>query len=413
MEDRQHALQETPGPSRSTGARAIDGAFCLLVAVLFIWPAVIVLDAPSAPFTLVQERRNAAPLPAVDEISATALDANARQFEAWFGDRLGLRAWFLRKHAELYLHLFDESPHHAVLFGKDGWLFQNAPEMVAVARHLDPFDDEGLATWRTRVERRRRVAEAAGGHYVLSFAPCKATIFPEQLPDSHRPQPGPTRIDEFFAHLDQHSDLHWIDVRPALLAVKGRDRIYSATGLHWTDSGAYWGGYRPFLETLAGLGPPFDVLAPHPREAFRESSPVDPHESLGLRLYLADHFPAVVHRLRLPDAPRATRQTIGGPGLLRVTRTSSAAPLRALVLRDSFGTALLPLLSMHFAETYHFLPLRVPEPQILAIIRDTAADVVIDFMYETVLYTPEEILFTNMAAEERRTAAEGAADRSR
>ena len=398
----------TPSPPPSP---VVDALFAIGALAALVLPAVAVILAPTEPFTLEQERRNAAALPVLEGASLGEGHVVTEAFERWFGDRLGLRRELLRAHAEIYLRMFDESPHHAVLFGKDGWLFQNAPEMVAVARHLDPFDEEGLARWRGRIERRRAVAQSVGAEYIFSVAPCKATVFPEKLRDAYQPIPGPTRVDELFGYLGEHSDVRWIDVRPALLAAKERDRIYSKTGLHWTDSGAYWGGYRPFLAALAELGPPFDQLQPHPREAFREQHPIDPHESLGLRLYLADYFPAEVHKLRLPKAPKTVRKTVGGPGRLRLIQTAGAPPVSALVLRDSFGTAFLPLLSMHFAETYHILPLRVPEPQILNTIRTVAPDVVIDFMYETVLYTPEEILFTNREAEAQKAKAKAGRER--
>lgn len=401
---------EHPGPTLGPAVRAqrIDLLASLLGLALLVVPAIAVLRAPRQPFRLEQERRNAGAPPVLEGLSLPGVRRFTDGFERWFGDRLGFRSRFLRAHAELYLHVFEESPHHAVLLGRDGWLFQNAPEMVSVARHLDSFfdgDEHELVRWRERVERRRAAARSVGAEYVLSFAPCKATIFPEYLPESHAPLAGKTRVDELFEHLGAHSDIRWVDVRPALLAVKGRDRIYSKTGLHWTDSGAYWGGYRPMLETLRSLGPPFEDLEPVARWAFRQKFPTDPNESLGLRLYLGDYFPAEVHKLRWPQAPGSVTRKASGPGMLRRISTKGAPPISALVLRDSFGTAFLPLFSMHFAETYHFLPLRVPEAQILKCIQDVKPDVVVDFMYETVLYTPDEILFTSLAAERAKAEA--------
>jgi hypothetical protein len=289
------------------------------------------------------------------------------KFDAFFADRFGLRNDLVRAHGWFALHGLGVSPTPDVVLGRDGWLYYAGCDSFADFQGRRPFADEELERWRRALERRRDRLAQKGIAYLFVVAPNKQTIYPEHLPDALN-RPGRTRLDQLADHLRAHSDVPFLDLRPALRRAKEREPVYRPGDSHWNDLGAH-AAYERILEALAGRRPP---LRPWPRGRFT-ATPAATASDLGMMLGLPspprdewwELAPRTPRRAALADpgmSAASERRLVPEPAVA-FTVADPALP-SAVVLYDSFGLAVRPFLAEHFRRSL-FLWRTTLEPDVL------------------------------------------------
>jgi hypothetical protein len=142
-----------------------------------------------------------------------------------------------------------------------------------------------------------------------------------------------------------------LDLRPALEEAKRAERVYHVTDTHWNDRGAF-AAYRAIVAALGpgSAGPPL------PRAACAARSVTTPGWDLARILGLAN----TMSEENLTLVPRAARlarivEPAQPNAYYEDARIVSVHPdvrlPRAVVFRDSFGSALVPFLSQQFSRT--------------------------------------------------------------
>lgn len=347
-----------------------------MFAVLLVLPAIdMAADIDPAPALRDGALDMAAPSPAM-----ILRDFRASGVEEFFARRSGFRDSLVRAYNTMMVMVLRASPGglydlpdapgqsnaaQNAIVGEHGWLFFAGPQNRVVADHrgIVPFTQEELRTWKARLEERRDWLAARGIAYVFLIAPDKHSIYPEHLPARLQGRDRPGRQDQLLAYLRAESDVWTIDLRPALLAAKHAfDRpVYHKTDTHWNGLGAYV-AYRAMVEELQAE---FPRMAPKPLEEFEVTVRTTPGKDLA-RFLGMEH---VLQEESVELAPRfervAARTTEGvvdnnpqAPDHVRpfaMTTRNEALP-RALMLRDSFTTALVPLLSEHFEYIAYYWP---------------------------------------------------------
>lgn len=271
----------------------------------------------------------------------------------WFDDHFGFRADLIRWDASGRLFAFETSPSTAVLRGKNGWLFyadDGASEDVAEAPALD---EGSLRNWRTTILAERNWLRSREIAFVFLIPPDKHVIYPEELPDDVG-QAGPiSRTDQV---LDALSDSGiTVDLRPALREAKKADRLYHRTDSHWNERGALV-AYQTLVDSIRRQLP--SVPPPWSRSDFdavsRETRGRDLAGMLGLTRVLHEEDLALV-----PKRPRQAR-VIEPPGAeptaeegLLITEIAGSSLPKAVIVRDSFMSALVPFLSEHFSRAVY------------------------------------------------------------
>jgi len=355
----------------------------ILVAGLFllaIWlPTLDVLFTLDPSFDL-REGRRAAAAPRMP----TRLDAWAkwpRRFERYYDDHLGFRGLMIRGyhlvrtaglqvspsgHLGLPPDLWSvfgvvEAPR--VLLGKDGWLYFSGANNAILSdyRGVAPFTEDDLRAWQTALEQRSRWLADHGIAYLFVVAPDKQSIYPENMPDAVRRVSATTRLDQLLEHLATHSNVPFVDLRPALRAAKIEGPVYEKTGSHWNGYGAFI-AYR---EILTGLQARHPELDPTPFEAFevsnRSRAGIDLARMISLtRIYREEADVRLTPRFE-SRARRVTEglhpQDVEFPKHARpFAMENPDAQLRAVVFRDSFATALVPFLAEDFARIAFYWP---------------------------------------------------------
>jgi alginate O-acetyltransferase complex protein AlgJ len=298
------------------------------------------------------ENRELAPRPA-PPATWQALRAFPAAAARYFEDHFGLRARLVRWQALVRLRLLGTSASPDVIVGRDGWLFYAGDGAAEDMASAVPFTRDELEAWRTTLEHTQDWMEARGIAYVFVLAPDKHAVYPELLPPSIHRVGAETRTDALVRYLRDHSTVPVLDLRGALMAAKGRERIYHRTDTHWNDRGAFAASQALWWMLAPRLGAPANG-----RGALMMRNVTVPGLDLAGMLGVAGAVTEVDLRLvpRVPRRARIVEPARPDARLMdaRVVTEQDAAELpRAVVFRDSFGSALIPFLSEHFSRAVY------------------------------------------------------------
>ena len=267
---------------------------------------------------------------------------------AWFADHFGLRSTLVRLNAEVEYGL-NASPSPSVIRGSDGWLYYGESDAVEDYISRRPLTAQEVEAWRDTVVRSRDWLRARGAAYVFTIAPDKHVIYPEHMPASMHQVGSTRRMDQVLDAVAGSGVA--VDVRPAIEAAKSRERVYHLTDSHWNAIGAL-AAYQPIVAAVRAQNP--HVLPAWQRSDFeeieREIGGLDLARMMGLNRTLQE-----VDLELIPKRPRLAT-VIDPPGadvsaeLGRLVTVIPGSHLpRAVIFRDSFTTALAPLLAEHFS----------------------------------------------------------------
>ncbi len=305
-----------------------------------------------------EEGRTPAPFPDVDDTAV--LDGSfSGAFEDWFADAQGTRITLLRWRNRLWWFGLRHSPTPDMVRSEEGWIFTTKRTSIPVFRGLRPLTLRQLETLRNYIERRAQWLALRDIEMLLVIAPNKQSIYPERIPERYT-QHGPTQLDQLLEHMAATSDVPLHDFRTVLRAETAHDRpeagdyTYHPLGTHWTDRGARVAA-ATMIDILArGLAPDFPGWGPLPDDAFRVEPRDTPGDSSANRLHLSDLLTQSVYE-HFVHPPRA--RMVDKPAHTRILRTQDETLPDAVVMHDSFGLALWPILSQSFHESI-FLSVR-------------------------------------------------------
>ena len=272
-------------------------------------------------------------------------------FEGWFADHFGLRDALIRLHSAAVYFGLHSSPAPKVIVGKEGWLYYNAgaandgTDSIADYRGTKPLTKSQLEVWRWEFQDEHDWCAAHGISYFLGLVPSKEEVYPEYLPDWMTRLTAKTALGQLADHLGQKAKFPWIDVTPALLEGRKRDRVFLLTDTHWSRYGAYC-GYRAMLSMVTNVLPSVSLPDDSTFELSHDNYiSGDLSQIMALRPVMGEDY--VLMKSRTP--PRATVKKEEGRDLPDVVTDIPDPKLpRALIFRDSFTEDLIPFLSENF-----------------------------------------------------------------
>nr|MCS5634905.1 hypothetical protein [Myxococcota bacterium] len=251
----------------------------------------------------------------------------------------------------LHLALFASSPAEKLVAGREGWFFFGDRDAVAHYRRIDPLGPGELKRWQSVLEERRDWLAERGIAYLVVLVPDKHEIYAEYMPAALPVAEGLRPLDQLSDQLAKHSPVEVIDLRKALEREKKNRRVYHKTGTHWNPVGAY-AAYQAILTRLRTLLPSLRNAEPREVEYGQEDIP-----GLGLASLVGlEHVVGEEDLSAELTRPRAEIAREYRPRYARRVRRQApfahgvhdpALP-RAVMFRDSFGSALIPYLSEHF-----------------------------------------------------------------
>lgn len=279
------------------------------------------------------------------------------QFKYWFGENFGFRQWFIQFHGKLKKEGFGTSPSTKVMLGKDDWLYYRDEMVFEDYRNLYPFDDAGLQQWLDLLQTRQTFCEERNIAYLFTISPNKPTMYPEFLPSGWEPLDRPNRLNQLQTAVDAKlPQVAMIDVRPALKRHKtNHGPLYFKSDTHWNEMGAYVG----YLEIMTALQKRFPELQLIPIDQIKVAEETgnggDLARMMGLKFSTEERmrtpqFPETRNIVREKDGTPLTvvvKDVLKGEEGL-VTLCAAGEIESAVIIHDSFGQALIPLLARHF-----------------------------------------------------------------
>lgn len=277
--------------------------------------------------------------------------------ENYFNDHFGFRNRLIRWNNHWKHELFGSADGSSVIVGRNGWLFYNGntvPEVTGQSR----FSEKQLQAWQKLLETRRDWLARRKIKYLFVIAPDKHSVYPEYLPDWLVPGRSPSKVDQFVNYMRGHSSVPILALRDCLVAAKSTRTTYLLTDSHWNNFGAFV-ACQEMVKALSRSGP---QLAPLPLDDFK----VGPMPGVGgdlARLLGTDASTPETQQVRItPKPPLQPLQRVKDIARLikkkphefdGVITTNSLAAGKALIFRDSFSEALVPLLGYNFNQAVY------------------------------------------------------------
>lgn len=338
-------------------------ATIIFTAVVLAWFFVITVT-PHQQVYLTSEKRVSNQFPKFTNWSE--FPKFAASLDSYLSDWMPYRAELVGFRSLSRLKLFNETASDRVMAGKDGWLFLSGID-VHYFRNDFPYSDKELVQWGDMLQKRSDWLKHRGIPYLFVVAPSKQTIYPEYVASRYNKVQAESRWDQLIAYLSTHTDVNFIDLRPVLKQAKSeKNFLYSKTDSHWNSSGALIAA-KSILNKLNEIVPGAKMQVP---DVVFEPRPYRGGQAIMLNVGEALEEKAQFARVASPNAKVLINLTktytpadsTGAMRLLLSENKNQELP-RALVLRDSFTTALQPYLSENFSHAaycwQHNLPAKL------------------------------------------------------
>jgi len=326
--------------------------FLSSLALFCIGTVAIKKDAVS-----LQEKRSLAPFPAFFP-SMEKIPEWTKGFDSYIQDHFVFRDKLIAINALLRLRLFNvnKSSNWIVLPGKDGWLFYLGD--WAIHNYLkkpSAEDEEAVRLWARVLSFRQSLLAKKGANYLVVIAPNKEDLHPEYFPERFVQRRGTTMLELFRRQMkgsQEHS--HLLDLTEPLLQAKKTAQVYFKTDTHWNNRGAYV-AYRAIMERIQLWHPEATALQEEQFAILKNSFGGDMVLIMGLSGIVAE--PNEIWRAKQPCAnPKNTLIKIEGlpeEKSLKKNGCQTGAPLRVLVIADSFAEGMRKFLNETFQQVVY------------------------------------------------------------
>ncbi len=297
-----------------------------------------------------KENRNLTKLPALFSNGAVNRDV-IENTDNYIADRFGFRETLVSWNAYLFVNILGTSPSDKVILGKNNFMFYvSKPDGDNLSDFLktNRLNSQQLLAIKTRLEENASWCEKNGIKFLFATTPSKHSIYEEHYPLA-RPD-GPSRLDQIIDYMDAESEIKIMDFRTALIKEKANRLVYSETGTHWNENGAYI-AYRMIFNEVKSMFPGrrFNDGANYAMAAQLERDE-------GLTPLIGIDSKEKISGIRdepKTDYPYTYEKHDGRDSVITVHGDQSLP--KAIIFRDSFFDALQPLTSTLFSRaTYRW-----------------------------------------------------------
>lgn len=355
------------------------GALCYILTVC----GLLALPTITMPFwtsktAASSENRVLTALPSIRNEDGSINYQYANQLGNWYGDHFGLRSAFVTAYGAITKHLLGTSAEQDVICGKENWLYytETLDDTIGNAS----FSETDLRHLITTLSLMSEYAAAHDTKMLFAVAPNKASIYPQYLPSRYLSRESQNNLDLLYSVLNG-TNVTVCDLRSALTKQAAADPalLYHKLDTHWNGYGAMI-GYTALMQA-AGLDDyafsqkPCSAVQNFDGDLWQMLSPSVMQKDWNI-VYDIPQTYSYLGRYRDPDDLMINTACQQGEGSL-------------LMFRDSFGRALIPLLSQRFAACTYTRDSHVP----LYLLEQNQTDLVIYELVERNLnhlleYTP-------------------------
>lgn len=275
-----------------------------------------------------------------------------REFEAYYNDTFAGRKAFLKKLAKIKMKC--KLDIGTTIVGRKGWLFYDSgkvPDGYTLVDYFGKvrFDDDEMKQMAEGITKARDYYKKQGIKYYLIIVPNKEGLYSEYMPSHLQGDrvSDKSRMDLAVEYLQKHTNVKIINYRDILVASKHKYgvNLYYPRDSHWNEVGAYI-AFEKLSEMLS-----LDGIGEIP------SKPL-----LKEMISLKGGYSSDLNRLvEDEDISYNVDFLSGKDGKVIVSRDNRyfevwenpQAPVKktVLMIRDSFGLAMMPYMEKTFAKT--------------------------------------------------------------
>ena len=313
--------------------------FCISFSVLFFLSCVIFAagaffggDASSS------EGRELAAFPAWTKEDGSFNSAFFTEFDSWLTDRFTGRSQFISVNAWIRENIFH-SGSDQVLVGRDGFLFfaDTVPDYTGEGL----LSEEKIAAAADALLAMSEYAAEKGAKLIVAVAPNKNTVYGDYMPTAYPRSTEDSNMTRLHEALEERGVLY-TDLREVL--TESETLLYHKRDTHWNGMGALF-AYDAILDAAEI---PHEDYAGYP-VVTTQDFPGDLDEMLYPAKTLYDEN-------TVPDADFENRfiyTSAYRTAMDMIITTRGHGEGKALIFRDSFGSALIPYFSASFAEVQY------------------------------------------------------------
>ena len=277
-------------------------------------------------------------------------------FNQYYKENFGWRNALFYQYSQFKYYVLGVSPlPQKVVVGKNGWFYPGNDLANVADQHLglQPLSPETLALIAKKLRDKQQQLAAQGIKFYFVVAPDSYSIYPENLPDYRQKVSVTSNLDLLKTYLTTHTNVPFIDVRPALLAAKSTHQTYMQTDTHWNNYGC-------LVATIAitqRIRQDFPAL-PNASEKDYTIVPIKGYSGdLVVMLALNQELTDSVNYHTIPPAPMSYREIeripnpAGGWPSQRFLGSIAKAP-SLLFMGDSFTLTLAETLPSYFSRAH-------------------------------------------------------------
>jgi len=168
------------------------------------------------------------------------IDEFAGKYETFFNENFSIRSYLVKAFNLFNLKVLKKSPiPDRVILGKDGWLFMGKTEDESYTGKKRLTEAE-LEEFKKEMDFRKKYLNERGIQFYFVIAPIKAAIYPEKIPNDKLRNHKQTWGEQVLDYLNKNSELKPIDVYSVLRENKGKELLYYKLDNHWNQVGAMY-----------------------------------------------------------------------------------------------------------------------------------------------------------------------------
>ncbi|WP_107038123.1 alginate O-acetyltransferase AlgX-related protein [Brumimicrobium mesophilum] len=288
-------------------------------------------------------------------ININKLDNFPSDFDEFAADNFFFRSPLLKMFHYMKFYTFNISPHpEKAIIGRDGWMFKSGEELELISGKHN-FSKDQLNDFSAEWRERKVYLDERNIPFFWIIAPMKHMIYTDKLPYNIHVSKS-NRTEMLKKHMEKEFPNLILDPIPYFLSKKDSLKLYLKLDNHWNHRAAHL-LTELILEKLRVQFPNKNIIDIPKLHWEKEKIQKGYHYNvMGIDELTEENELIVI------DNPKSVEAEKYGFPIIedfaypwsyenRYTNTNLKNGLRVLIIRDSFGEAIIPLVREVFSET--------------------------------------------------------------
>jgi len=280
------------------------------------------------------------------------------QYEKYYNDNFSLRSRLIKSLNYIYIKYFHKSPPIAnkIVIGNNDWLYMGGNELDSYSGD-HRFTKSELNILKEEFEYRKKYLDARSIKYYVMIAPVKAIIYPENISNTVYRKNNQSWGEQINDYLEKNSSVKPISVYSILKKEKQSQVLYFKLDNHWNQIGAFYATN----EILKRIHVDFPSVNQLNLKDFKIKSVEKDDGNIANQLFDTPLFKDVEYTLEPYKGFKSKEVDPVGypvvPGFPyafeyeKDRMIAGSKQPKILIISDSFGGAVFPLLSEQFSRS--------------------------------------------------------------